>query len=101
MAEKHKSVNPAGDLGAVFGFGRQLHAAKRIAAVFEVSVATAKLWLSGGIPPMRRRQIAIEILAELDRQELLRASIRRRAQGEAYGLGVADRPLAEPANGRN
>ncbi len=53
-------------------------AAKKIARDFGVAIVTATLWLSGQVPASRRRQIAAGLIVELDRQDALRAEVRRR-----------------------
>ncbi|HEV2098604.1 MAG TPA: hypothetical protein VGR45_06715 [Stellaceae bacterium] len=87
-------MSDAAALRAVYG----PHAAKKIATRFGVAVVTAKTWLSGGIPPARRRQMARELLAEMDRQDAERAEIRRRLQGETGGMGGFDRAVVGAAD---
>jgi hypothetical protein len=68
----------AADLRAVY----EPHAAKKIAREFGVAVVTAKIWLSGRFPIARQEELRRRIVAELDRQDLIRAEIRRRWSGE-------------------
>jgi hypothetical protein len=100
LAKKANVVN-AGMLRAAFGRG---HPAKRIARACGVTVATAKFWLSGGIPVARQREIAAEILAELDRQDAEFAHIRDQlgtvAAGGGSGVDFAACALAGAAGKR-
>jgi len=75
IADRDRSIG-ADDLKVVY----QKNAAKRLARALSVSVATAKLWLSGGIPDARTVTIAAELRAELARQEPDRAALRRRIE---------------------
>ena len=88
LADENKTLNAAGDLRAIFGD----HAAKKIASAFDRSVATAKLWLSGGVPKSQLPMLWRGMLAELDRQEADKAARRQRIMGDlrAWEGGFTD-----------
>lgn len=80
LCKRDKPVTSAAtDLRTVYG----PNAAKKIGREWGVAVVTAKLWLAGRFPLVRRDELARRIVAELDRQDVTRAEIRRRWAGDA------------------
>lgn len=57
------------------------HAAKKVGRRFRIATATAKLWLSRGVPESRHQEVAGALIEEIDRQAADRA--RWRAELEA------------------
>lgn len=76
------------------------HALKRLAGVMSAPVPTVRHWLYRHVSASRRRELALALLAELDRQDAERANVRRQLGVWAAGAGdEMDRVLAEPAAG--
>jgi hypothetical protein len=65
-----------------------VHTRKQVARWFEVSIETAKDWLTRGVPARRRIELAYAIEAEIPRLER-----------EIQTLQRIDRELRSPANG--
>lgn len=74
------------------------HALKRVAGVMNAPLDTVRTWLYRRLSASRRRELALALLAELDRQDAERACVRRQLGVWAAGAGdEMDRVLAEPA----
>lgn len=70
------------------------HTMKRLALLLNVPLDTARHWLYRSLSGARRRELALALLAELDRQEHSRAAIRQQLQQMA-----GDDALASPGDG--
>jgi hypothetical protein len=74
LGKNPESVSDAALIKAVI----PQHTAKRLARLMGHSLKTAQHWLYYGPACGKRRELAIALLAEYDREEEKRASIRRR-----------------------
>jgi len=87
LAEK---VNRMSDAAAILRDTYSPHAAKKIARTFDVSIATAKVWLAGRFPEERTMQLKSAVDAELCRIEARNTEIRKQLGLEGRRSGGSD-----------
>lgn len=77
------------------------HPMKRVAGVMSVPLDTVRHWLYRRVSAARRRELALALLAELDRQDAERAAVRRQLTDWAGGDDEVGRLLAGPDAGED
>ncbi|HEX3884774.1 MAG TPA: hypothetical protein VHW66_19125 [Stellaceae bacterium] len=74
----HKNCDSTVSEAAIVRAVYPRHPMKRLAGAMSVPLDTARHWLYRRLSGARRRELALVLLAELDRQDVERSSIRRR-----------------------
>jgi hypothetical protein len=93
MSSKRKVesvMGAAADVRAIF----PRHAPKLLARLLGIPVGTAHEWIYRRMPEARRNEVALVLLAECDRLEMMIADTRRRWEG------VANAPDGSVARGK-
>jgi hypothetical protein len=74
------------------------HTMKSLARLMGVPIDTARTWLYRHLCAARRRELALALIAELDRQDIERAVVRQKLNMMAGEINApVDRILAGPA----